>query len=722
MVEDANKWLRIMRKFVDAIEPAEPLWTQGTYEVILGTFFHRKDLTGCRDLIKPYLAKLPTPEEGCEPGQLRDFLTVANCAAIAGEVELSPAEIAVIKKRIADICARALMAEERPSHRCGYFDVQLLLALFEPNIESMARHGNIAAVLREIVDLAPTAHFYNAHALAEALCRVAPALEGSPEIRRLLADLDGIVAERFGGGAAASLCLERAQGLHAAGQVFAAIRQLHRAKTGWFNGESMAECVRAFVALADLYCDAGLFVAALRHGQAGLLIAGTQTTNIVLLPEISALLQTVSHCRLLLGHSYEYLQIAEVALAIDQTSLEEMLPMYMSTVAAIELVEPRLGRAIRMRWSQHPQRGNLLADAHAEMALTSGRDLLESGEWDLFRDCGSERRIEWVAFGSHWCVSCRNSPHDVEAAEDVAGMLQVLHADMFDRDPWLHIGVIQIVVASEPGNARFRAVGRGEHVEVFVGEGWVPQNQEEQFDLLILVLGNMFIKRDLSQDMEDALQDGILHKVFSAAPHSVLRRESIVGRRPRAVRSKRLRDAAKVGELPEGQLRLLSTRVSGHAGQEWDDAIAFRYQSWVTKLGPSLRALRRHKIVQGKVNEWRSRGVPEWHIVGALGSLVANYAFANERKTTISPDDFDEFGCFFQSLPLSDRVYEIPADMLTEEHFEKSMESYLAAFLISEGVVIDGGTWDRARFEAFAINRLGFGEHGPKAPDWFGEQ
>lgn len=715
--EDAPKWLSLMRRFVDAAGSGV-LWLQGAYEIVIGTFYSKNQLEACGSLIRSYLVTLTDGRGEDEPSRLRDCLTIANAALVAGDTGISADELAQVRNQIAEACERALLDEERPSSRCGYFEVQLLIALFEPKVQDSERLARAGAVLQQVLELAPTARFYDAHQLAQALALVVEYLDGSSEFRLLLARLDEVVASRFGGGIAASLCRDRALRLCKAGKILAAIREVHQAKAGWFTGESMVDCVRAFNLLSELYLGAGLPVAALHHAQAGLLIAGVQSSDLQFIAEISDLLRVVSRCRIYLGQTYEYLQTAEVALALDPSSATEELSLYMTLVAAIEVVEPRLGRAIRGRWQEHVLRNSFLAPSNMALALDSARELLDAGEFDRFTDCGRERSIEWLAFGSHWCVSCRNSPRDVEVAEEIAALLQVLQADMFDRDPWHHLGRIQIVVVSEPGAEPLYASCKSDSIEIRIGERWIPGCTDDQMMILAVVIDAVFIKRDMSAEMNAAMREGLLAKVFAGATYAILRSHSIFGRRPRLVRSKKLAAVVKRRPLAEETLKLPAPRAKGHSGPEWDHAIAHRYERWLAKLGPSLRELRKHRSVCNRVAEWRSKGIPEWHIVGALGSLLVHAAFKEEMGVEPS-ENLEQYRGFFESLPVSNRLYELPLEMLSDEYLERSREAYMAAFLTGQGVELRN--WSPARFAVFADVRLGFNERGPSPPDWLGE-
>ncbi len=77
---DAHVWLDAMGRFIEHIDSMNPLWLAAVYELVIGTFFLRRDVSGLEELIVGYVETLPEHASDCSPDQLRDYLTMLNCA------------------------------------------------------------------------------------------------------------------------------------------------------------------------------------------------------------------------------------------------------------------------------------------------------------------------------------------------------------------------------------------------------------------------------------------------------------------------------------------------------------------------------------------------------------------------------------------------------------------------------------------------------------------
>jgi hypothetical protein len=575
--------------------------------------------------------------------------------------------------------------------------------------------------LREITKIVDEARFYGVHALAEALTTVAPVFSARNEFNEITAALDSAVAKRFGGAAAARLCSARAMRFCDAKLVCNAVRELHRAKTEWFSRESLSECISAFEVIAGLYMDLGLHLAALYYAEAGLALVG-ESNDVELVARVPAFIHTIADCRYLLGQSFDYVQAADVALRLsgDRDSIERTLVRYLGILALIDRLEPRLSNAIRTSWKEHPRRDSF--EANASMAAGTIDDILRNGETmtnGLFTDCGRQRRVEWHAYEAQWVITCPNRRQDVEAAEAIGAMLQIVHADMFDREPWFSVGLVQMTVTVQGTGNTIDVREDTDGIALVVGPDWWMASPPELIGGFAALIAAVFLKRDMTSVLERSLEDGLSTKLLAGAPYPILRSSALLGQRPRLLRSRRLAEAQIRPSIEtHKELQPDSPRIDGHAGAAWDRAITGRYERWITKLGPSLRALRRLPEVMDAVLAWRLRGVPEWHIVGALGSVLVSIEFSRTHGEDAMHDGSAVLS-FFESLV--DTSVDLADATIERADLERSLQAYLGAFLVSEGVRVDPRCWDRNRYEVFAELRLGFGEPGPSPPDWLGE-
>ena len=722
---DAEVWLGCMRRYIDSIPASHPLWFSAVYEYIVGFFFVHRHISGLDSLVDQYLERIPRDGKEGDPADLLDFLTVLNCtigADLTGKTPLTPEKIRAWRALISSACEMALERETRPSRRCGLLNVSALLCLSDSTMDEADRHSGALRAWREIVDIVDDARFFNVYALAQALSDVAVMFKGQKEFHDITVALGTKVATRIGGAVAAELCCDRAQRYYEAGQVGNAVRELHRAKAEWFAGESLHECLQTFEQIARLYMELGLHLAALYYVQAGLVLA-CESKNVNFTAQVCSFVYLLTDCRYALGQSYEYVQSAELALSLigDSSTIEHTLARYLGTVAFIERVEPRLGKAIKLGWKSHPLGASFRAND--PNAATMAAEVMEGGEaipCGLFTDAGRERSVHWTAYDAEWRIRCTNRREDVAAAEALGAMLQIMLADMFDKDPWCLPGPITIDVAVEGNGHEVDVESCRDGARVVLGRSWWNGDSTAMSLAFSKLVAAVFLKLDLQALLQPALEDGLVGKLFVGAPYPLLRESALLARPTRWVRSRRLWGARVDPQFESHEeLTLGSRRVAGHSGDEWDLAVGARYERWIAKLGPALRSLRDVPGVMDAVRTWRQQGVPEWHIVGALGSILVTRLFVKTHGVVPSKNRQD-LVAFFESLASAD----IDTENLSidAEEFEGAMVAYLPAFLASEGVHVDVERWDAEKYETFARSRLGFGDLGPAAPDWLGEK
>jgi hypothetical protein len=189
-----------------------------------------------------------------------------------GESSVSPEQLAGWIKRNDEVIANALVATTSRGDRCLLLEAQALTAVLPRETDAGLNDGPNRFFERwqAVVDVVRETPLFPINHIADIFETASTLIEPNDRLRSLIGQVDALVADRAGKGAAADRARRRAVNYLEAGRYVAAIDELHHMKADWFTGEDIEGSILAMLMLSQSYEHLGLHIAA-RYYAAGAL-------------------------------------------------------------------------------------------------------------------------------------------------------------------------------------------------------------------------------------------------------------------------------------------------------------------------------------------------------------------------------------------------------------------------------------------------------------------
>jgi hypothetical protein len=506
--------------------------------------------------------------------------------------------------------------------------------------------------LMKMVDEAP---LFPIESFSDSFAVLSPFIYGHDRYRELAELTDDRLSVTAGRTAAASKCRDRAVALNGAGMTCAAIKEFHRAKIGWWSGDTMRGSLLSMMILSNCYRKLGMIHAAKQYA--------LQTARTASLSNDDGLQDLfaagIMHCVLLsydLGEWASATSTAESALRLHATLVEPLNPddervtKVMYSLLWIYLsssdVAPRLAERAK----------DLLIEAHMwedieDFVLEQVPQPPEHwqerigeqihGEW--MSDLKQELRVELKVFGTHWTISGENDLATSCAIQRLAAALEIFLVDQFDVDFVLleEKITIRVEVDAEFAEPVFAQSSSGTRCWDVTLTPWSEVGNvdvyEELVPIITTILGEISLlpAEQFFDQFGRSMKEGLVNKLSMGASMDLLllwvRDESydeiIYGTRLTPY----IEDSRYIPqEHPELRWRDgLGPTYSQSAAEE---LIQLRYDRIPSQFSFTLNRLNSSEPFRKTVRILRRKGWLDWHILLAIANIVINQRAALRTK------------------------------------------------------------------------------------------
>jgi hypothetical protein len=464
---DLGGWIEAMRGFLAENFP-ERLLQKARYEISVAELRGRGSLDPAIPLVDTFLMNAVS---GRPAAELRDaaVLTVYAWGAKTHRVSsVSSEKLAEWLKLNDDTIADALVATRSSGDRCLLLEAQALTALLPRETDT----GTHAALNRffdrwqEVVDTVQEVALFPIIHIADIFEKAATLIEPCDRLRALIGQVDALVADRAGKGAAADRARRRAGNHLEAGQYVAAIDELHHMKADWFTGENIEGSILAMLVLSQSYEELGLHIAA-RYYAAGALYTAVHADNEDVSWLVGEAAFRVADTFYAAGEGLTYIHSLNLALTAHHGVANDPHDWTRHPHVQRSVAHAVILRAIACRIA--PRMVSLIDEAVAAWPLPPSeqdafRAMSEDKPWSRmtteeiegkiadelgqhpFGDVGAEKSATWSAFGVLWTIRSVADRETWFAALELAAAIQIVQIEFADVDLLIIPSDVQIDV------------------------------------------------------------------------------------------------------------------------------------------------------------------------------------------------------------------------------------------------------------------------------------
>lgn len=508
--------------------------------------------------------------------------------------------------------------------------------------------------LQDLVALLPDAPLFPVSDVADLFQWLTPTILEHAAYGPTRDGLDAAVERTEGSAARAERSRARAASLLAQNHRIEALHETHQAKAAWWQGDTVAEAVRAMLIASGFYVRFHLPIAAKYYALAaaasvpatidladrelvarGIIEAGSaeyQAGNWLSAAEIFAIgipAQSQLADDPWDEERYPYLERMRFELTMMLVAARQIMP------EAVGFLENRLDRAgIR----------DLIEEGVAAVSDVPARDAEEwatltdqQGIGRPFSDAGPDRIAVWYALGQRWQAQFANNRQTVLAAERFIATAQIVGADLARWDI-LSLPVcieIEIRADAESGNGHenIENLSLGDVIQYVVHVTPPDSDAQDNHAESVAIVSQIVVDNAL-------LPSGPMHGVIDAAFASGLQHKITSGRPydDAAALIKNETYAEMAAIPPNPVLRTPSEAAPAAVEVEWRsepapsyqtaaelEYIGHLYQQLPPMLARSLPPLLDTHEFRTTVTTLRGEGWKDWHILLALANAAANY-------------------------------------------------------------------------------------------------
>jgi hypothetical protein len=239
---DLSKWIDAMRNFL-VNEAPDRLKQKARYEIAVAELRGKGSLDPALPLVETFLANASSDQPAAE---LLDaaVLTLYACASRhRGTSSISSEQAAAWVKHSDEAIACALGAPASASERCLLLEASAMTAFIPREADTTPDDplNRLFDRWDSLINLVRKTPLYPVNHIADIFEKAVELLGPSDRLRSLITNVDLLVAERAGKGAAANRARRRAWSHYTATRYIAAIDELHNTKMNWFVGETIED-------------------------------------------------------------------------------------------------------------------------------------------------------------------------------------------------------------------------------------------------------------------------------------------------------------------------------------------------------------------------------------------------------------------------------------------------------------------------------------------------
>ncbi len=694
---DLPFWLGLMRAAI--VDGAGlDVRQRARYEVAVTTIQGTRDLRSADPEVRAFMADVLDGED--DPAHFEDavvLLSFATTAALYGRTSISPEELVEWLTALRARVREELLDDPPPTRQARLLQVRGQLGLLhDPNTitppeQSMElpdaadlvdEHGTVrtapssVAATRTLVDVEDAMEawaelagrlsetpLFPVDALSALLGVLAPLLVDHPRWREIVEAVDSAVANTQGSAAAGERARDRAHGLLDADRLREALHELHRAKAGWWSGDSLRGALLIMLGISECYSRLNLPLAAKQYALA---VAGAASSgDEALLDLVPPGLLAAADSEYVGGAWCSALELLDLGMVAQDLLIDESIDD--GARARSERAIFNLGMLLRGARTLSPA----LLPRVEEVARRQGaldplqRVIEEADEWDVethvrladeqllgrpFSDLGAERILRFTALGVEWRLLSPNDYHHVLAAERLAAAAQIMSADLADDDLCLLPTSVEIIIQlldashAEQDKADQEASndGRKWTVRLTPFESGQALDPEANFHELLTVLSVIFLDLSLLsttryfEGFERAMERGLWHKIGTGRPYDELAAIVPEGRFEAIQRRELEPPADPVGGPLEPHPELAWQDGPGptYSTTTAREMLMNRYEQVPAIMRRTLPRLQRDSAFRGTVAQLRAAGWLDWHLLTGVYNVLLQFRLAHAGLNT----------------------------------------------------------------------------------------
>jgi hypothetical protein len=697
---DLNFWLGKMAAFLD--DSPRHLARDAMYEISVANLRGKGDLTPARALVEDYFSDVT---DHASIGEITDAVILQTyCTAAVGlnQFETQP-EPLFARREMLDGLLGAWLVEPGigPGRRSGLLRMRGTLQLTPKSFDTPPDLTLTIELWTQMLDEAAKAPLYPIEEFSDQIAGIIGFMGEVPELLELADRADELLASKAGNAAAGEKAIDRAFGLLDAGDIPAAIRELHKAKMKWFSGERLEGMLRLLLLIAEQYHQLGLLYAAKYHQLAAAYIARYEDPDRVgaILPKALLAVQDSEYGA---GNMFGFLQIFPVLLVAHVQ--HDAKPLEMAEHPAMLENMGQIAALIGYLKRSNPDARALIDELSADWPDYIRKPIWDaadqpSGFWlaepfekvwtDLegamadrpYGDFGSRRTVSWEALGIDWKCSFANSFAVTPAAEQLIAELQIAACAFGGRDLGIVPASIRIDVAIDERIAN-REI---EHEE---GQAFVirlPKTDRDANGIVDSAALMGAILHSCSALPDDRLMKvfdrSVLEPLFVGRPYAEMWREFV----SEELFAENVRQGAGAIEQDRHFNSKAGERVHWFdgPGPTYDRELALldvehRYGKLLKSLGHTLVRLNQDEAAMARIRKLHEHGLKDWEILSILGNVAMNYRLEQEGIAT--HEEYQRRG--MELMERSERPEQaLDPAIFTDDALEMNRAMYLAAFL-----------------------------------------
>jgi hypothetical protein len=675
---DLSSWLKLMRNFVSGDIP-ERLIQKARYEIAVAELRGRGSLDPASTYVEEYFSKLSGQSSAAE---LLDGAVLAVYARGAvGHRQTSITQVVARgwKRHVETVIETALSDVSRKTDRCMLLDARAMSnsIAFDESLNSEVWSNRFFDLWGDVVTQIKTTPYYPIKHVADILEQVTPLIGTHPRFRAIADDVDTLVSERAGNGAAADRARRRALAHLKVDQYVAALNELQKAKVGWFSGETIGGSILSMLIISDTLSRLGLHFAA-RYYAAGALFILFRQQNEELKRHIAPAFFRLADTFHSAGEGISYTYILANALDAHhafgsdphdwtkhpavQTSFAQAATLRAIALRLDRSIIPLIDKAMstwplpeeEIKAFTKMSEGPPWADMLPEEIETRIAD--ELGQHP-FSDIGP-RSATWSALGIVWTVKCNIPTLECWiAVTEVAAILQLAQVEFGDADlvvvPSEATIEVELRDTHEPQIEQLPDNGKLAWRLIMPSEYKSSDNyndvEAKLAAMALTILGQTSaLPFETFQSLtEERFERGLAARFFSVRPIRELLASVQPEKLPFALLANTTRRKLSISCNPivSAELQWRSSPGPGYSKERAEEYLRNRYERGREAFKITLPRIIRDDRCRSIIEGLRKEGLLDWQILGLIGSMVAQYqvqkAFPDRDPRTLGKEITD---------------------------------------------------------------------------------
>jgi hypothetical protein len=681
-LEDVPLWMERLDAFAASRAAAgasvrgDPLARSAVFERALASAGGLGHLMGVEEEVRGFFADVASVRDAAELDDATALLihlnnVVTRPGQSGARGGIGHQEVAAWRGMIEQALDAALQNPSGPSGRCMLLETRGMIALIpEPGVGYEAYAERVLDRYFDVVEAIPDAPMYPLGRFADRLTNLMHVLGDSPRFQDLTERVDALVADRAGPAAAAAKARDRAMVFWRREEWLSAVSQFQLAATKWFAAETVWGTVASWLFIAECYRNLRLYSAAKLYALAAAFTASHshQPRVLGLLPRALYVAAEADHrqgawlnflglhgaSRLAFGIARNAREIAGESRPDD----EQMDDSLTYALAISWRIVQRLAPEVAPLFAEAAERWNEVRYVEILMEGGSPWDAMPSEQIVAsvveqtgvapLTDVGPERTIRWSALGIDWRVVFPNTYVGTARGEEVAGILQVMQAELARRELALLPVSVELRLAlariAQPEVRDLRPEGTLRRFllrlpippeeGIPVGE-WFEREGLRLVGLIFYVLQDVsLLPRDLLMaEMEYLMQHNLGGKLMVARPyHELFKTFTTVEAFAERERRSSAWSSAAIPWEPKTAAELA---WNDGLGPTYDQEKALgwirnRYENALPPVRHTVARLSRSESFRRTLAVLREEGWKDWHLLLAVVNVALNFRMQAE--------------------------------------------------------------------------------------------